>query len=767
MANAMQYIANLGKSVIYSGVDQIKANNPAIAELAEQNAELGKVLYQSVTDFKSTQVKIGKWIRNTQVGEAAIEGKKALFEDIKSGKFYNRERIDQLQVRSAGSLLSGWDDDDPFDNLESDFGGDWDDDSSDSDFDPLADIGNDDMFLADQMDNTGSKVTQGVAMATARSAEYMVSASRENTNLINKHSEMMFNKVHMGMSAMNSNISSLITFNDEVMKKHINQSADFFNRTTTSLKNIEGYLKTMSDAQAKLYASSESKSSSENVSYGDIVGAEGTADLKQYFNRIKQNVANKSSGMFDMLNVFGEDSNMLLNLVSSPLKYVTDKVARVFIPSILDQSMQSLNETISGFFGNAMLKLNTLGGEDSEDPVWQFLKGVLGIDTRAKTKIDTAKYNKGAMPWDGESKMALTQVIPQLLSKILSATSGTEERIFDYKNGKWTTGAAIKKSYDDRKEGFQKSATGDAKEALLELLEQPGIKFDKEFNDQIKEGIDTMLKSAYENNILLPVNMKNDFKTREKYGNIDSEVMGYLIELTNAMKRSEKGRKALNGFGDKVLSQKDAENQFMTSEVESISSEMRTIFNEYGIGEFVKKEKDDEKGNKKNVDSRENISSPIIANNIFNTKDEHGNNVFFYLQNIDRVISYMGQNFDKLGTGSGPNYGAGNGGFDAHVNKTPSPIQPLNDFKYELTNNKNSLNDIKERETKAKQEKQKREQEAFEKNLDRELAKDYVPTTKGYKRLKEYGPDAADNRMVNLGNGYYNHYDWDYNDNRY
>ena len=58
MANAMQYIANLGKSVIYSGVDQIKANNPAIAELAEQNAELGKVLYQSVTDFKSTQVKI-------------------------------------------------------------------------------------------------------------------------------------------------------------------------------------------------------------------------------------------------------------------------------------------------------------------------------------------------------------------------------------------------------------------------------------------------------------------------------------------------------------------------------------------------------------------------------------------------------------------------------------------------------------------------------------------------------------------------------------
>lgn len=125
-------------------------------------AELGKVLYQSVTDFKSTQMKIGKWIRNTQVGEAAIEGKKALFEDIKSGKFYNRERIDQLQVRSAGSLLSGWDDDDPFDNLESDFGGDWDDDSSDSDFDPLADIGNDDMFLADQMDNTGSKVTQGV-----------------------------------------------------------------------------------------------------------------------------------------------------------------------------------------------------------------------------------------------------------------------------------------------------------------------------------------------------------------------------------------------------------------------------------------------------------------------------------------------------------------------------------------------------------------------------------------------------------------------------
>lgn len=58
MANPMMYISNIGKSITYATVDQLKKSSPAIQEFAEQNTELGKVLYQSVRDYKGTQRKI-------------------------------------------------------------------------------------------------------------------------------------------------------------------------------------------------------------------------------------------------------------------------------------------------------------------------------------------------------------------------------------------------------------------------------------------------------------------------------------------------------------------------------------------------------------------------------------------------------------------------------------------------------------------------------------------------------------------------------------
>ena len=49
MANAFQYIANVGKSVGYSAIDTFKEMNPALSDFADQNGELGKILYESVS----------------------------------------------------------------------------------------------------------------------------------------------------------------------------------------------------------------------------------------------------------------------------------------------------------------------------------------------------------------------------------------------------------------------------------------------------------------------------------------------------------------------------------------------------------------------------------------------------------------------------------------------------------------------------------------------------------------------------------------------
>lgn len=653
MANAMQYIANIGKSVAYSSVDRLKKTSPAIGEFAEQNAELGKVLYQSVRDYKGTQKKIKDYVTNSIVGEAAVEYKNAIFEDIRTGKFYNRERIDRLQAKYSGGLLDGFDDD-PFANMESDFGG-GSSSSSSKEFDTWGDdIGDDDVFLADTMDQTGSKVTQGVAMATARSAEYQVKASRQNVNILTKHAEMMFGKVNAGMAALNSNVSSLIEFNNKAMLNHIENSKNFYEVMTKNSNLTNEYLKKlvdMQEQQQKMYQEAEKKSS-ENIGYGDIVSADGTVDLKAYFQRIKKNASGMSGGFMDQLKAFGDGSNMLAMMAASPLQFITDKVAEQIIPNIVEQSLSSLNDTISGFFGNMMLKLNSIQVDDFDGGLFGkaagFIKEMFGINTGIRSGVDTGKYKKGPIPWDGESKMALTNVIPGLLSKILAAVSGTEERMFDYGTGKWKTVSGVVKEHKDKLKNASTGATKEVRDELVNMITKDNLMMlNRDQEEKLIKDIEKMLDKSFKDRKLLPVGQLNLDKVSASDLGVDPENLKFILPLLNNLTRTDKGRKALKGYGNNVMSGIDSYNKYMKGLEDLPNAIERAIFDGFNAGEFVAK---DDQGRAKA--GRDNINSAAVVNNIAHVRDDKGNTVFTYLQRIDKYL-YDVRGYMESGTGHG------------------------------------------------------------------------------------------------------------------
>ncbi len=779
MPSALTYIANIGKSVAYASVDQIKKSSPAIKEFAEQNAELGKIAYQSVADFKGTQKRIADYITKTKVAEAAVVYKKALFEDLKSGKFYNRERIDQMETRSAGSFLS-MDDDDPFANLESDFG----DGSGSSDLDDTFsswdNIGDDDLFMADNIDNVGSKVTQGVAMATARSAEYSVNAAKENTNILTKHSEMMFNKVNMSMSAMNSNISSLITFNDEVMKTHVENSRNFFDHATTKLDEIADYAKKIYDNQNTLYQSNTSNKSKNKIGYGDIVGSEGTVDLKQYINKVKQNVANSSGGLSNFMNVFGDDSNMLLNFVASPLQGVAEMAAKTLIPSIIDSSMKELNNTFSGFFGNLMLKINSIDTEDDDSIFGKIsgaLKNILGVRVGTKSSINTGNYNKGPMPWDGESKMALTQVIPQLLSKILAAQTGQAEKLFDYNNGSWTDSTKLKQDFKNKRESYQKNATNDVREALFEMLDNPRLTLGYERDKSVRKDIDNMLKNAYSGGKLLPVNKKN-VKAMD-WGIDNYENLNIILPLLNNLASTSKGKKALAGWGNSVMTSKESHNAMMEAIEANATSIERAILNGFNAGEFIKTKREGGKDIKE--DERKNTNSPAVANNIFNTKDEKGYNIFHYVRNMDEYLYHIRDAIEALE--DKVNYlGSGGGGYDASGKVTnPRASRPTvrrNSRRVysvsSLPNQRDSILERSEKEAQSKKNTLNREEQRYYKSREKGDLADYKGDQKKWKNMffDKNGERITDDDMINAiikynrSHGYYDNYGFTLNNDK-
>ena len=140
-----RYVYNVGKSIGYSAIDVVKNSNPFIVDFVEENADLAKIAYETIKDFKGSLKKGKDYALQSKVGEFAVQYKKSLFEDLKSGNWYNKEREQQLNLKALGS------------SFEDD--GDWDlgdddswlkDDSTDFNSDDGSEWGVDDVFEGEE-----------------------------------------------------------------------------------------------------------------------------------------------------------------------------------------------------------------------------------------------------------------------------------------------------------------------------------------------------------------------------------------------------------------------------------------------------------------------------------------------------------------------------------------------------------------------------------------------------------------------------------------
>jgi hypothetical protein len=346
---------------------------------------------------------------------------------------------------------------DPFDGLEDSYP----DDIKNFNFDDEDDwtVSDDDKFMADQIDQVGEKTANAIAYATGRSAEYIVASNRQGIASLQKHNEYLVGKINVGIGALNSSIASVIDFNDKVMKVHVENSRKFFETSNTLDKERNDILKKLLENQTNLYKSTlQEQKKSETIKYNDIVGANGMPDLKLYGKKVMQNLNSMTGGYADMNNMF-EGGNMLLAFAGSPLKFITDTIIKKMTPKVIENSMKDLNETLSGLFGSIMSKFSDMKNDEEGNIIFKKIGELFGLNTSLNKKIDTSKYNRGAIPFDGETKMAITQVIPMHLAKIESALTGQTERMFDYKKGSFANLDSIKKDYENISKSYSDKAS--------------------------------------------------------------------------------------------------------------------------------------------------------------------------------------------------------------------------------------------------------------------------------------------------------------------
>ncbi|MDY5212698.1 hypothetical protein, partial [Intestinibacter sp.] len=242
---------------------------------------------------------------------------------------------------------------------------------------------------------------------------------------------------------VNANISSILKFAQEATTTHYNNSATFYNDMTSKMEETNSLLKELVDVQKKAHGTDQNNVPRAKNRISDIIGSEGVPNLEAWKDQIKKNL--KDNSYLDMLSM-GMEMGLGAQISATPGKFVTDAIAKILTPKSIKEAMKGFNNTLSGVFSNILMDLSNNAGDTT---IKGILGSLVGIDNSLKTDFNTGNYKKDAIPFDGVTKKAITEVIPTYLSKILVAVSNANETTYDYDRGKFVSKKYLKQDYDD------------------------------------------------------------------------------------------------------------------------------------------------------------------------------------------------------------------------------------------------------------------------------------------------------------------------------
>lgn len=448
-----EYIKNVGRSVAYASIEVVKEPSETITDFMETNEDLFKVIYSASKNYRQTMRAIDRSIKKSKIYDAANSGFKALKEDLRTGKFYNKERETRFEMESFGEDFAD------FSEFESDDLG-IDFDAEDEDIEEVSKPSADAMVYAKTsagLGNVISEASKAQSNIIASSAEAIANVNMASAKMLSMQNERIHTSILSGFAGVNAGLNLISSIMNGPMINYMNESTKFYSDISNKMTETNAYLKELTEMQRNLYKKQEEVY--KQSKFDEITSANGTPDLMAYAKNIYKNIKDldPTGGMFS-----GSDENMFKMFVGSPLKAIPMMIAKAIIPSAVTSTLQAFDQNMSGLFSAFITRMNTWAEEDVGEGI--NLKGIigrlLGIKIDKKTSIDTSKYTRGPIPFDGETKKAIVDVIPAYLARIESAISGMPERVFDGKTGTFKTVREVHRDYKNiAKQGAEQSVS--------------------------------------------------------------------------------------------------------------------------------------------------------------------------------------------------------------------------------------------------------------------------------------------------------------------
>lgn len=609
--NVANYIGNIGKSVAYAAVDDFKSMAPATADFAENNAELYKTIYDSIRNYRNTYVRAQGLIKGSKVYEAADVGIRNIIESIKTGTFYSKEREEKINSRIMGF------DDDTGSAIDESSWGDLSLDQFESDMnDDFGSFSDGDVAIVETIQASSRANADAVSMAIARTGEYTANINRAGTDLLYTQNEKFYNRFSNELESINTNIINILDFNSKVVQVHADNSQKYYETTTNIMQEQLKLLKKIAD---NVVPDENSKKTKEKITYDSIVTSNGVPNLKTYFDNVKKNFGNTMRQYIPSMDM-GMEGNELLTLVTNPLAFIPKFFVNSLVPKTMEKAMTELDKSITGFFGSLMTKANKMKNSDS--PLLSAIGNILGINGRLKSNLNTNTYEKGKVPWDGKSKKALEEVIPTYLAKIESLLSGQNAKIFDYEAGAFVNAKDISKQFDSMKESFVKSFSSEMNGLINEL--KKNLTFDSlKDKESLDNDIKTIFTEMFNSGEYFDVNNKNLDSLATKYG-----VSSRNMKLFRTMFKNTP-LSAQQQINARLMEERENQTKRF-NKMEEENSIYKMLFNNSNLSEYVK------------TDKTTGITTPKgVYGNLLSVEDKKGHNIFYYLENINKELTWI------------------------------------------------------------------------------------------------------------------------------
>ena len=423
------YLKNLGKSIKYVAINEIRDTLPIVFETKETNEEALSSIRESFRN-KNKLKTISTIAKDSEFYKTGNDIYKNLKSSIKTGNFYSQKRQDKADNEFMKSFMG--DDFNFDDDFKDEEGFDESEDSLNENADSLNELNND--------LNSGFEASAtAISNTTIESARYVGETVKASAAMAYAQSSEQTFLMKSGFKSLDDGLKKLVHFNTDILQKHIQNSTTFFDNTSKLLSEQNAMMKEMLEMQRNVYKANQAAENNNNSifnKFGNIVSSGGAVNLSEYFKNIKSNFSEWSEPIMMMLNM----------LKANPLEAVLQGGLSLIGSDSMKKAGANLNKTLSGAFGKYLSFLEKQAKKNGG--IWETINDIFGVRNGKKTDIDTGKYEKGPMQFNGVANKAITEVIPGYLARIESALTGGDERYFNYNNGRWTNTTKIRKEYN-------------------------------------------------------------------------------------------------------------------------------------------------------------------------------------------------------------------------------------------------------------------------------------------------------------------------------